>query len=141
MDVPKASGVTLHTYLVLHEDSGQVSGTVSPNGSGEIRIREVRREGGDVAFKIDWGWNFRVRPEGPNLHVVISYDGGGRDEAVAVPVSAESMRAPKALPIPPACATCRTTGSRGRRPWAGTAGTTSPRPSTTGSCARRPTPW
>jgi len=101
MDVPKPSGVTLHTFLVLHEDSGQVSGSVSPNGSGEITIRDVRREGGDVAFKIDWGWNFRVRPEGPNLHVVISYDGGGRDEAVAVPASAEEMRTPKALALPP----------------------------------------
>ena len=100
MDVPKVSGVTLHTFIVLHEEGGQVSGTVSPNGSGEIEIRGVRADGAYMVFRINWGWVFRVRPEGPNLHVVIDYDGGGRDEAVAVPVTAESMRVPEALPPP-----------------------------------------
>ncbi len=100
MDVPKPSGVTLHTFIVLHQEGAEISGTVSPNGSGEIRIRGVHAEGEDVVFDMEWGWTFRVRPEGKSLHVVISYDGGGKDEALAVPVSEESLRAPAALPLP-----------------------------------------
>jgi alpha-galactosidase len=100
MDVPKPSGVTLHTYIVVHQDGDKVEGSVSPNGSGEIPIRGSRMEAGDLVFRIDWGWTFHLRPEGRNLHVVISYDNGGRDEAVAMPVSAEAMRAPAILPVP-----------------------------------------
>ena len=92
MDVPKPSGVTLHTYIVLRQSGDTVSGSVSPNGSGEIQILDARRDGDQVAFRIDWGWDFRVRPEGPNLRVAISYGGGARDEEVAVPVSADEMR-------------------------------------------------
>jgi alpha-galactosidase len=100
MDVTKSSGVTLHTFIVLHQEGDKVTGKVSPNSSGEISIRDVHGDGADTVFRIEWGWNFRVRPEGANLRVVLTYDGGGRDEALAVPVSEESLKGPEALPVP-----------------------------------------
>jgi len=100
MDVAKPSGVTLHSFILLHREGDRIEGQVIANSSGPIPIREARDEGADIVFRIDWGWSFRVRPEGPNLRVVVSYDGGGRDEAVAVPVSEAETRPPAALPVP-----------------------------------------
>jgi len=100
MDVPKPSGATLHSFLVLHQDGTSISGQVIANGSVGVPIRGAHAEGQDTVFSINWGWNFRVRPEGANLRVVVSYDGGGRDEALAVPVPESDTRPPAALPVP-----------------------------------------
>jgi len=100
VDVAKPWGVTLHTFIVLHQDGEKLGGQVLPNNTVAIPIRGARWEGADVVFKIDWGWTFRIRPDGANLRVAISYDGGGRDEAVAHPVPESSLRASSALPVP-----------------------------------------
>src|ERR1017187_10216242 len=100
IDVAKPWGVTLHTFLVLRQEGGTIAGTVYPNNSGGIPVRGAHLEGSDIVFRIEWGWTFHVRPEGANLRVVVSYDGDGKDEALAYPVPEASIRAPAALPVP-----------------------------------------
>jgi alpha-galactosidase len=99
IDIAKPFGVTIHTYIFLHREGDTLAGTVAPNGSGEIPILHLHTEGADTVFKTNWEWVFRVRPEGSNLHVILTYGGGGRDEALAVPVPEDVLHA-TALPVP-----------------------------------------
>ncbi len=101
MDLQKAYGATLHNYIALHQDSARIEGSVLMNGSFLAPVRDAHADAGDIVFHVQWGWNFRVRPDGLNLHVLITYEGGGRDEATAVPV-AESQMSPPARIEPPA---------------------------------------
>ncbi len=100
IDLTKPSGVTIHTTIVLHQEGGKITGTVYPNNSGESTIEDPHMEGADTVFRMNWGWKFRVRPEGANLRVVITYDGGRRDEALAVPVAEQSLRSVAGVPLP-----------------------------------------
>ena len=100
LDEPKAWGVTLHTYLSLHQANGVLTGGVYPNGSGEIPVQKPHTEGDVTLFQIDWGWAFRVRPEGANLHVAIEYGGGAKSDGVAVPVSQDELKAPARIALP-----------------------------------------
>jgi alpha-galactosidase len=100
IDIVKPGGVTVHTILVLHDEGGKITGKVYPNSSGISTIEDVRAEGADTLFSMNWGWNFRVRPEGANLRVVITHAGGERDEVLAVPVPEDSVRPPEILPVP-----------------------------------------
>ena len=100
MDQPKAFGVTLHSFILLHQDGARIDGQVIANGTIPIPITGVHMEGPDVVFRIDWGWTFHVRPDGANLKVVVSYDGDGSQEAVAVPATEADTRPPATLPIP-----------------------------------------
>jgi alpha-galactosidase len=101
MDVAKPYGVSLRSYIILHQDGAKVSGSVFANSSDKVPIESPRMEGQDLVFNIDWGWVFHVRPDGQNLHVVVTYGGQGRDEATAVP-AAESELKPPARIEPPA---------------------------------------
>ena len=101
MDQPKPFGVTLHTFLILHQQAGKIEGTVVPNGAVNLPIRGAHMEGPDVVFKVDWGWTFHVRPDGPNLHISVTYDGGGRQEGIGYPITETEMRAPAALQLEP----------------------------------------
>jgi alpha-galactosidase len=103
MDEHKPSGVTLHTYLTLHQQGARIEGAVFANSSFQVPIDGAHVDGDDIVFHINWGWNFRVRQVGENLHVVISYDGGGRDDAMAVPAPASEMAPPERVD-PPAVA-------------------------------------
>jgi alpha-galactosidase len=100
MGVAKPWGVTLHTYFVLQQNGDNIGGTVFPNNTGGIPIRAAHMEGQDIVFKIDWGWTFHIRPEGADLRVVVSYDGDGKDEALAHRVPEASISALAALPVP-----------------------------------------
>ena len=100
IDIAKPSGVTIHTFLVLHQEGGKVEGKVYPNGSGQSLIEDAHTDGADTVFTMNWAWNFRVRPEGANLRVAITYGGGGRDEALAVRVPEASLFASEVLPVP-----------------------------------------
>jgi alpha-galactosidase len=100
MDIVKPSGVTLHNYVILAEEGPAIKGSVFANSSWEVPIEDPRRDGADLVFRIPWGWNFRVTPQGADLRVVVTYDGGGRDEAVAVPSSRSEMAAPKRIEPP-----------------------------------------
>jgi alpha-galactosidase len=115
MDVPKASGVTIQNYLMLHQDAARIEASVLVNRSYKTGIQNARRDGPDIVFNLDWGWNFRVRPDGPNLHVVITYSGGGRDEATAVPVAESEMNPPPRLE-PPALRDVPSNGLAGTPP-------------------------
>ena len=100
LDQPRPWGVTLHTYLVLHQSGPLIRGTVAPNGSGGIPISDARVEGSALAFSLkDWGWYFHVRQEGVNLRVQVSYSGGDSSEGLAVPVSEDELKDP--VPVPP----------------------------------------
>ena len=85
---------------MIHQKGGVTLGGVYPNGTGEIAIRGAHADGADLAFTIDWGWAFRVRPEGANLHVVINYGGDNTQEGTAVPATEAEMRVPAAIPPP-----------------------------------------
>ena len=97
----KSYGVTLRSYLTLRQKGGQVEGTVFVNCSAEVPLDDVHVEGGDTVFQMRWGWHFRVRPEGSNLHVVMTYDGGGRDEVTATPADKSEMAPPARVEPPP----------------------------------------
>jgi alpha-galactosidase len=86
--------------VVIHQDGDRVTGTVYPNDSGVSAIENGHTEGADIVFKMNWEWHFRVRPEGPNLRVVITYGRGGRDEVLAVPVDEKTLGASEVLPLP-----------------------------------------
>jgi alpha-galactosidase len=101
IDVRKAYGVTLRSYLTLHQEGARVDGSVFANSSAKVKIEDAKIEGQDLVFHIDWGWAFRVRPDGENLRVVITYGGEGRDEATAVPVPESEMAPPARLEPPP----------------------------------------
>jgi alpha-galactosidase len=58
-------------------------------------------DGPDAVFRINWGWTFHVHPAGDKLAVLITYDGGGRQEAVASLVSEGDLGVPAVLPTPP----------------------------------------
>jgi alpha-galactosidase len=100
IDVTKKWGVTLHTFLTLRQNGDRIEGDVVVNGADKIPIRQTRWESGEAVFDIDWGWTFRVRPDGPNLHVVMVYGKSGREEATAYPVSEADTAAPPARPLP-----------------------------------------
>jgi alpha-galactosidase len=100
MDVAKPYGISLRSYIVLHQDGAAVTGSVFANSSDKVPIQNARMEGPDLLFNIDWGWSFRIRPEGQNLHVVVTYGGQGRDEATAVPVPESAMNPPPRIPPP-----------------------------------------
>ena len=101
VDHPKSWGVTLHTYLVLHQAGDHVDGRVYPNNSAGLTIRGAHMEGPDIVFKIDWGWTFRIRPDGANLDVVVGNDGGWREESVAHPIAESDIATPAVLPLAP----------------------------------------
>ncbi|HZZ17871.1 MAG TPA: glycoside hydrolase family 27 protein [Opitutaceae bacterium] len=96
----KPSGVTLRTYLTLKQDGDKITGTVLLNTVASLAIRLGHMDGADAVFRVDWGWNFRVRPEGTNLHVTVTYDSGGTEESTAVrsDLSEVALAAPAPLP-------------------------------------------
>jgi alpha-galactosidase len=101
IDVTKKWGVTLHTFLILRQNGDRIEGDVVVNNSGRIPIRQPRWESGEAVFDIDWGWTFRVRPDGTNLHVVMVFGKSRQEEATAYPASEADLAAPPALPLPP----------------------------------------
>jgi len=100
MEIRKDSGVTLRSYIILHQEGAHIEGKVFANGSAKVKIQDAMVDGEDLVFRIDWGWHFRVRPDGQDLHVVVSYEGGGRDEATAVPVAESDMNPPPRIAAP-----------------------------------------
>jgi len=100
IEMHKTSGVTLRTYLTLRQDGERIEGSVFVNSSAEVPIQDVRADGLDTVFHIPWGWNFRVHPDGENLHVLITYDGGGRDEVTATRAAKSEMDPPARIAPP-----------------------------------------
>ena len=95
IDLVRRGGVTLHTYLVLHQKGTELAGKVVINGAVDLPLRKPRLEGADASFSIDWGTEYRVHPEGDKLRVTIVYGGSSKEEVTAV-------RAPEAESNPPA---------------------------------------
>jgi alpha-galactosidase len=96
----KPWGTTITTYLKLKQEGSTVTGTVLANSVVEIPVREAHMEGDTAVFRTDWGWGFHVTPEGDNLRVVITYNGGGRDESLAHPTGSDEARLPEVVPLP-----------------------------------------
>ena len=97
---PKPWGVTLKTYLKLKQDGTALTGTVLANSVFDLPLRDAHMEGDVGVFRTDWGWMFHVKPEGDDLRVVITYDGGGRDEVLAHPAASDEARIPEAVALP-----------------------------------------
>jgi alpha-galactosidase len=120
MEITKDSGVVLRSYIILHQDGEHLTGQVFANSSDKVKIEDARVDGEDGVFRINWGWAFRVHPMGPNLsvgivraadardefvpgpllHVTVTYSGGGKDEATAVPVAESEMNPPARIEPP-----------------------------------------
>jgi alpha-galactosidase len=100
LDLPKPWGVTLHTTLILRQDGPRIVGTVSPNNAYPQPFQHARIQGAELLFDFAWGWTFRVTAAPPNLHVVVGYGEGKRDEGTAYPASAADLATPAPLPLP-----------------------------------------
>ncbi|HEY5229242.1 MAG TPA: hypothetical protein VIJ19_11920, partial [Opitutaceae bacterium] len=100
INAAKPSGVIVKTLVTLHGDGGKLTGSVLANSVNDLPIRDAHMEGADEVFRVDWGWTFRVRADGPNLHVVVLYDGGGREESTALPANAAEMGVPAPVALP-----------------------------------------
>jgi alpha-galactosidase len=96
----KPSGATLRTYIMLKQDGDKVTGSVLINTVANLTIRQAHMEAAEAVFRVDWGWNFRVRPQGKNLQVDVTYDNGGHDEGIAVPSDLSEALPPAAVPLP-----------------------------------------
>jgi len=102
LDIVKPWGITLHHHIVLRQEGRKVDAMMIINGAADEPLREIKMEGDEIIGRIDWDWNFRLRPDGPNLRVLIVYghDYRYRDAGVAYPVPAGSGKPPAVLPVP-----------------------------------------
>jgi alpha-galactosidase len=100
IDSPKRGGVTLRTFLKLHQDGAALTGAVYANSSFWLKLHDARMEGTTAVFRVDWGWTFHVMPDGKTLLVNIAYDGGGSDQLTAVPADPAETAPPAAVPLP-----------------------------------------
>jgi alpha-galactosidase len=100
IDLSRPGGVTLHTFLILHEKGTQLEGKVVLNRSVDLPLRQPRLEGSDAAFSIEWGGAYRLHPEGDKLRVTIIYGGTSQEEATAIRVPEADANPPAAIPLP-----------------------------------------
>jgi alpha-galactosidase len=100
IDLTKPGGVTLRTYLVLHQDGTNLSGKVVINDSVDLVLRRPRVDGSNAVFSCDWNTEYRVHREGDRLHVTLVYGGASKEEAVAIRVPESETRPPATLPAP-----------------------------------------
>jgi alpha-galactosidase len=100
VDLPRTGGVILHTYLILHQTGASLDGTVVMNGAVDLPLRRAHLEGTDAVFSVDWGTDFRVRPDGGQIRVVLIYGGKDREEAIGQAVPEAEARPPAVLPLP-----------------------------------------
>ena len=95
MDIAKPFGVSLRSYIILHQDGTRVSGSVFANSSDKVPDPEPPHGRPGPASSTSTGdGRSAIRPEGRNLHVVITYGGQGRDEATAVPAPESELNPP-----------------------------------------------
>jgi alpha-galactosidase len=99
MDLPRRGGVTLHTYLVLHQSGAGLDGKVVINGAVDLPLRQPRLEANDAFFSVDWGTEYRVHPEGDKLRVTLIYGGTSREEATAIRVPEAEANPPAVIPL------------------------------------------
>jgi alpha-galactosidase len=100
IDLPRPGGVTLHTFLILHQKGAELDGKVVINGSADLPLRQPRLEGSDATFSVDWGTAYRLHPEGDKLRVTLIYGGTSQEEATAVRVAEADANPPAAIPLP-----------------------------------------
>jgi alpha-galactosidase len=100
IDLPKPGGVTQRTFLILEQHGSELEGIVLINESADLPIRHPRMEGSNAVFSVDWGTEYRIRPEGDLLHVTLIYGGTSKQEAVAHRVPASETLPPAMLPLP-----------------------------------------
>ena len=100
IDLARRGGVTLHTYLVLHQQGAALDGKVVINDSVDLTLRHPVVEGDGAAFSVDWGTSYRVRRDGEKLRVTIRYNEKESEEAMAVQVAEAEARPPAVIPLP-----------------------------------------
>jgi len=100
IELARPGGVTLRTFLVLHQEGTNLNGKVIINNSCDLPLRKPRMEGSNAVFSVDWGIEYRVRPEGDILRVTLIYGGSSREEATAKRVPEAETLPPALLPLP-----------------------------------------
>jgi len=100
LDRPRRGGVTLHTYLVLHQQGDRLEGKVVINGGIDVPLRNAHFEGGDAVFGPIWGGHYRLQVAGDRLRGTIRYGADASEDVTAVRVPEAEARPPAALPLP-----------------------------------------
>lgn len=100
IEVPRAGGVTIRTYLLLHPNEGSFTGSVIINDAVEIPVRHPRFEGDEAIFETDWTIDYRLRADGDRLAVTITTGGKNPESTVAVRVPESAALAPAVAPLP-----------------------------------------
>ena len=100
IDLSRPGGVTLHTFLILHQTGTGLDGKVIINNSADLPLRQPRLEGPDAIFSVDWGTAYRLHPEGDKLRVTLTYGGTDHEEASAIRVDEAEGNPPAAIPLP-----------------------------------------
>jgi alpha-galactosidase len=101
IELTKSGGVTLRTFLVLHQHGTNLDGKVIINNAVDLPLRHPHLEGADGVFSVDWGTAYRVTPDGDKLRVVLTYGGKSHENAVAERVPESETLPPAVLPLPP----------------------------------------
>ncbi len=99
IDMARRGGVTLHTFLILHQKGSELDGKVVINGAVDLPLRKPHVEGTEATFSVDWGTEYRMRLEGDKLRVTIIYGGTSREEATAIRVAETEADPPAVIPL------------------------------------------
>jgi alpha-galactosidase len=99
IDLARRGGVTLQTFLVLHQTGDALGGKVVLNGSVDLPLLNPQLAGAGAAFSVAWGTEYRIRRDGEKLRVTIIYGKNSQEEAVAVPVAAAESNPPATIPL------------------------------------------
>lgn len=100
ISLPRRGDVTIQSYLVLRREGSALTGKVIINRAADLPLRHPHFEGDEGVFSIDWNASYRVRREGENLRVRITYGGKNTEEALAVPIPESAIRPSAPLPLP-----------------------------------------
>jgi alpha-galactosidase len=100
IELGRPGGVTLRTYLVLHQEGTNLDGKVIINNSVDLPLRRPQVEGSNAVFSVDWNTEYRVRAEGDILRVTLIYGGSSKEEATATRVPDSETLPPAMLALP-----------------------------------------
>jgi alpha-galactosidase len=101
IDLVRTGGVTLQTYLVLHQQGTSLGGKIIINDAVDLALRRPQVDGSNAVFSCDWNTEYHLRLDGDILRVTLVYGGSSREEATAKRVPEAEALPPAGLPPPP----------------------------------------
>ncbi|MBI2516291.1 MAG: glycoside hydrolase family 27 protein [Opitutae bacterium] len=99
-DLVRRGDVHQPLYLVLRQSGGRLEGRVFAPAGGELPLLNAHFEGGDAVFDTQFGMHYRLRSEGPSLHVTVRYEWRPTDETTAIRVADTEINPPAVVPLP-----------------------------------------